>query len=178
MAGSFVSLHAHIVFSTKERQLLIPEEKTRVLWKYLAGIANNYSMKALAIGGMSDHVHILLSFAPEISVAKAVNVLKSNSSKWMRGQSRQFGWQEGYAAFSVSSSGLSEVVNYIHAQAEHHKRRDFAQEYLALLKKHGVEYDPPPGGGNRFAGGAASPAQCAHKAHEGTGLRGGIPLRP
>jgi putative transposase len=142
MAHSYVCVYLHVVFSTKERQLLIPEEKTQVLWKYLAGIANNYSMKALAIGGMPDHVHILLSFAPEISVAKAVNVLKSNSSKWMRAQSRQFAWQEGYAAFSVSTSGLSEVINYIHAQAEHHKQRDFAQEYLALLKKHAVEYDP------------------------------------
>lgn len=109
---------------------------------YLAGIADNYGMKALAIGGMPNHVHILLSLAPEISVSKAVNVLKSNSSKWMRGQSREFAWQEGYAAFSVSTSVLGEVSAYINTQAEHHKQRDCAQEYLALLKKHGVEYDP------------------------------------
>jgi REP element-mobilizing transposase RayT len=112
------------------------------MWKYLAGIAKNYGMKALAIGGMPDHVHILLSFTPEISVSKVVNVLKSNSSKWMRVQSRQFAWQEGYAAFSVSTSGLSKVIDYINRQPEHHKKRDFAQEYLALLKNHGVEYDP------------------------------------
>ena len=99
-------------------------------------------MKALAIGSMPDHVHILLSLAPEISVSKAVNVLKSNSSKWMRAQSRQFAWQKGYAAFSVSTSGLSKVIDYINRQPEHHKKRDFAQEYLALLKKHGVQYDP------------------------------------
>jgi REP element-mobilizing transposase RayT len=112
------------------------------MWKYLAGIAKNYGMKGLAIGGMPDHVHILLSFATEISVSKAVNVLKSNSSKWMRAQSRQFAWQEGYAAYSVSTSGLSRVIDYINHQPEHHKKRDFAQEYLALLKKHGIEYDP------------------------------------
>jgi len=142
MAHSYVCVHVHVVFSTKDRRPLIPEEKTRLLWKYLAGIANNYGMKALATGGMPDHVHILLSLASEMPVAKAVNVLKSNSSKWMRAQSRQFAWQEGYAAFSVSTSGLSKVTDYINRQPEHHKRRDFAQEYLSLLKKHGVQYDP------------------------------------
>jgi putative transposase len=78
----------------------------------------------------------------EISVSKAVNILKSNSSKWMRAQAREFAWQQGYAAFSVSTSGLDAVIDYIRRQPEHHKKRDFAQEYLALLKKHGVQYDP------------------------------------
>jgi putative transposase len=142
MAHSYVCVYAHVVFSTKDRRSLIPENKHRVLWKYLAGIAKNYGMKALAIGGMPDHVHILLSFAAEISVSKAVNVLKSNSSRWMRAQACEFAWQEGYAAFSVSASGLSKVIDYINRQPEHHKKRDFAQEYLALLKKHGVQYDP------------------------------------
>ena len=120
MAHSYVCVYVHVVFSTKDRRPLMPEEKTRSLWKYLAGIANNYGMKALAAGGMPDHVHILLSLASEMSVAKAVNVLKSNSSKWMRAQSRQFAWQEGYAAFSVSTSGLSKVIDYISRQPEHH----------------------------------------------------------
>ncbi len=142
MAHSYVCVYLHVVFSTKDRRPLIPKEKTRVLSKYLVGIAKNYRMKALAVGGMPDHVHILLSMAPEIGVSKAVNLLKSNSSKWMRGESRGFAWQEGYAAFSVSTSGLGEVAEYINAQPEHHKKRDFAEEYLALLKKHGVEYDP------------------------------------
>ena len=90
MAHSYVCVYVHVVFSTKDRRPLIPEEKTRLLWKYLGGIAKNYGMKGLAIGGMPDHAHILLSLAAEMSVAKAVNVLKSNSSKWMRAQSRQF----------------------------------------------------------------------------------------
>lgn len=142
MAHSYVCVYVHIVFSTKDRRPLIPDDKHRLLCKYLAGIAKNYGMKALATGGMPDHLHILLSLAPEISVSKAVNVLKSNSSKWMKGESRQFAWQEGYAAFSVSTSALNEVIDYINRQEEHHKRRDFAQEYLALLKKHGMQYDP------------------------------------
>ena len=141
MAHSYVCVYLHIVFSTKDRRPLIPEDRTRALWKYLAGIAKNYGMKALAIGGMPDHVHLLLSLTSEMSVAKAVNVLKSNSSKWMRGQLRQFAWQEGYAAFSVSTSGLKGVMDYINGQPDNHRKRDFAQEYLSLLKKHGVEYD-------------------------------------
>jgi len=136
MAHSYVCVYAHVVFNTKGRRPLIPENQHRLLWKYLAGIAKNYGMKTLAIGGMADHVHILLSLASDISVSKAVNVLKSNSSKWMRAQSRQFAWQEGYAAFS---SGLNKIIDCINRQPEHHKKRDFAQEYLALLKKHGVE---------------------------------------
>lgn len=142
MARSYVCVYVHIVFSTKDRRPLIPEEEARLLWKYVAGIAKNYAMKALAIGGMPDHVHIFLSLASEMPVARAVNVLKSNSSKWMRTRLRQFAWQEGYAAFSVSASALSKVTDYINRQPEHHKRRDFAQEYLSLLKKHGVKYDP------------------------------------
>ena len=142
MALSYVCVFVHVVFSTKDRRPLIPEDRHRLVCKYLAGIAKNYGMKALAIGGMPDHLHILLSLAPDVSVSKAVNVLKSNSSKWMRVQSREFAWQEGYAAFSVSTSGLTKVIDYISRQPEHHKKRDFAQEYLALLKKHGVQYDP------------------------------------
>ena len=103
---------------------------------------STHKLKALATGGMPDHLHILLSLSPEISVSKAVNVLKSNSSKWMKTQSPQFAWQDGYSAFSVSTSALSNVIAYIKGQPEHHKKRDFAQEYLALLKKHGIKYDP------------------------------------
>jgi len=84
MAHSYVCVHVHVVFSTKDRRPLIPEGRHRLLSKYLAGIARNYGMKALAVGGMPDHLHILVSLAPDVSVSKAVNVLKSNSSKWMR----------------------------------------------------------------------------------------------
>ena len=142
MAHSYVCAYIHVVFSTKDRRPLIPNDKIRLLWKYIAGIAKNHEVKALAVGAMPDHVHILLSLASDISISKAVNVLKSNSSKWMRAHSHEFAWQEGYAAFSVSTSGLTGVIDYINHQPEHHKTRDFAQEYLTLLKKHGVQYDP------------------------------------
>lgn len=142
MAHSFLSVYLHIVFSTKNRKPRIPQAKRQRLWNYLAGIAANHKMKALSIGGMSEHVHILLSLASEVGVSKAVNLLKSNSSKWMREEDAGFTWQEGYAAFSVSRSSLASVVEYIENQEEHHKKRDFAAEYLALLRRHGIEYDP------------------------------------
>ena len=95
----------------------------------------------MAIGGMPDHIHILLSANSEYGVAKIINTLKSNSSKWMRTKKKAFAWQEGYGAFSVSQSGLDEVKEYIQNQAEHHKKRDFKEEFFALLRLHGHEPD-------------------------------------
>lgn len=142
MAHSFTCIYLHIVFSTKDRRPLIPNERQSKLWHYLGGILKNHKMKALAIGGMSDHVHVLASLSSDASVAQALNLLKSNSSKWMREHDGAFGWQQGYAAFSVSTSALSSVTDYIENQAAHHKKRTFEEEYLGLLKKHGVAYDP------------------------------------
>lgn len=142
MAHSFNCLYVHIVFSTKERQPLIPNNRQEKLWRYLGGILKNHGMKSAAIGGMPDHVHVLASLSSEVPVSKAVNLLKSNSSKWMRESEPSFAWQEGYAAFSVSTSALESVIEYVEHQVQHHKKRDFKKEYLALLKRHGVAYDP------------------------------------
>ncbi|MCI0354161.1 MAG: IS200/IS605 family transposase [Acidobacteria bacterium] len=142
MAHSFTCVYLHIIFSTKDRRPLIPNQQQSKLWHYLGGILKNHKMKALAIGGMPDHVHVLVSVSSELSVARAVNLLKSNSSKWMREHDGAFGWQEGYAAFSVSASALPAVIQYIENQAKHHEKRDFRREYIALLKKHDVAYDP------------------------------------
>jgi putative transposase len=101
-------------------------------------------MKALAIGGTSDHVHVLLSLPATLSVAKAMQLLKGNSSKWLREtfpRMHSFAWQEGYGAFSIAVSGVDATVAYIRNQAEHHRRRSFGEEYLAVLKKHGFAYD-------------------------------------
>ena len=142
MPQSFVSNNVHIVFSTKERKPLIPSDQQKRLWAYLGGIAKNVGVTPMAIGGMPDHVHVLAALPAELAIAKFVNVLKSNSSKWMHERGVEFGWQKGYAAFSVSTSNLSSVTEYIENQAEHHKKRDFKQEFLALLKKHRVPFDP------------------------------------
>ena len=142
MAQSFTCVYLHVIFSTRQRLPLIPVGKQDKLWSYIGGVLKNHDMKGLAIGGMEDHIHILVSLSSEMTVAKVVNLIKSNSSKWMREKDQDFGWQKGYAAFSVSVSALDPVRQYIDTQPEHHKKRDFKQEYLALLKKHGVEYDP------------------------------------
>jgi putative transposase len=141
LSHSYLSVYLHLVFSTKERQPLINADTQRLLWSYISGIAANHKMKCLAVGGMEDHIHILLSSNPEYGIAKIVNVLKSNSSKWMRSKQKVFAWQEGYGAFSVSQSGLEEVTDYIHNQAVHHKKRDFKEEFYSLLRLHGHEPD-------------------------------------
>jgi len=101
-------------------------------------------MKTLAIGGASDHVHVLLSLPATLSVAKATQLLKGNSSKWMREtfpEMHSFAWQEGYAAFSIGISGVDAAVAYIRNQSEHHQTRSFHEEYTAMLKKHGFAYE-------------------------------------
>lgn len=134
----------HCVFSTKERRKTISPEIQERLWAYLGGIARKRAMKALAVGGTEDHVHILLSLPASMAIAQAMREIKSESSRWMReeGGSPRFSWQEGYGAFSVGWTQIEVTTAYIAKQAEHHKRRDFQAEFLAFLKKHRIEYDP------------------------------------
>jgi putative transposase len=99
-------------------------------------------MIALAVGGTEDHVHLLFHLPPKLALAKAVLLLKSNSSKWMGEQGREFSWQEGYGAFSVSSSNLNAVIRYIQNQEAHHRKISFEEEFRAILERHGVEYEP------------------------------------
>ena len=139
MSHSYAQNHIHLVFSTKERRKTIPKEMQQRLWRYAAAICQENGMLVHEIGGMDDHIHILLQLPATLALAKAVLVIKAYSSKWM---GRKFAWQKGYAAFSVSTSNLLAVKKYIQNQEHHHKKMDFDQEFVALLKKHGMEYDP------------------------------------
>ena len=145
MAGmSYVSSYYHCVFSTKERRPLIPPGLQERLWPYLGGIARQNEMKAIEIGGMPDHVHILLSLPSTLAIAKAMQLIKGGSSKWVHEsfpEHRLFGWQVKYGAFSMSVSQLDKTVQYIQRQQEHHRKMTFQEEFLALLKKHGIAYD-------------------------------------
>ena len=144
MSHSYVSNLMHCVFSTKERLPLITPELEPRLWPYLGGIARENKMKAIAIGGTTDHVHGLLSLPATMSFAKAVQLIKGGSSKWVHDSfrdHRRFAWQEGYGAFSVSSSQVNKTIAYINRQKEHHRKRTFEDEFINLLDKHGVEYD-------------------------------------
>jgi REP-associated tyrosine transposase len=139
--GSYVSGQFHIVFSTKNRERIILEKFQPKLWDCMAGISTNHGMHALAIGGMDDHIHALLSLPANMSIAKGAQLLKTNSSRWVNqaGPTR-FEWQDGYFACSVSRSQISRVMKYIANQREHHKKIDHAGEMARLLKMHG--FDP------------------------------------
>ena len=134
----------HCVFSTKERRRLITPELQDRLYPYLGGIARENKMKALSIGGVEDHVHALLSIPSTISVAKAVQLLKGNSSKWIHEtfpNQRLFEWQEGFGAFSIAVSGLEDTKRYIQYQKQHHAKLSFNEELIVFLEKHSIEYE-------------------------------------
>jgi REP element-mobilizing transposase RayT len=141
---SFNSCLMHCVFSVKERRLLLTPEIRERLWAYLGGIARDHGMKALAIGGVADHVHVLLSLPATLAVSKAMQLLKGNSSKWLREtfpdlRRDGFAWQEGFGAFSIGVSGVKDTVEYIRTQEEHHRQRSYREEVEAFLKKHGFD---------------------------------------
>jgi|SRR5437588_10198126 len=142
MPHSYISELVHCVFSTKERRNLISEQFQPRLWSFLGGIARKNGFKAIAIGGIGNHVHILLSIPATMPLAKAVQLLKGGSSKWMNDMDGgRFAWQEGYGAFTVGLSQQADTIRYINSQHEHHQKRSFEEEFLAFLKKHGISYD-------------------------------------
>ena len=141
---SYVSAYFHCVFSTKERRRLIAPELRDRLWPFLGGIARQNKMKAIEIGGIENHVHILLSLPSTMTISKALQLIKGGSSKWIHEtfpEHHQFAWQEEYGALSVSVSQLDKTIDYIKGQEEHHRKMTFQEEFLALLKKHRIEYD-------------------------------------
>jgi len=144
MSRTFLHLFTHIVFSTKNRARLIVPDLKPELYAYLGGLTRELKGKAHAINGMEDHVHLLVSLPPTVSLADALRFIKSNSCKWVHEkwpQRSTFAWQLGYGAFSVSKSNVPEVMEYIHNQEKHHKKFTYQEELLTLLRKHGIEYD-------------------------------------
>lgn len=138
MAHTFSRNYVHVVFCTKGRRKIIEKELQPRLWAYLVGIAKNHDIHVLAVGGTEDHVHLLFHLPPKLALAKAVLLLKANSSKWM---SENLSWQEGYGAFSVSASNLDSVIRYVRNQEKHHRKFSFEQEFRAILRRHGIEFD-------------------------------------
>jgi len=144
MPHSYVSNLMHCIFITKDRMPLINAELESRLWPYMGGIAREHKMRALAIGGTPDHVHTLLSLPATMDVAKAVQLIKGGSSKWVHdtfAQYPKFAWQDGYGAFSASASQADKTIAYISEQKEHHRKRTFEEEFIEFLDKHGVEID-------------------------------------
>lgn len=141
---SFSSSLFHCVFTTKGREPCLTREIRERLWRYLGGIARENGMKAWAIGGVADHVHVLVSLPATMPLSKAMQLLKGNSSKWIHETLpafRQFAWQEGYGAFSIGVSGIEETAAYIRDQEEHHRTRTYREEVITFPQRHGLHFD-------------------------------------
>jgi putative transposase len=138
MAHTYANNFIHCIFSTKDWRSLIPATRLAGLYAYLGGIAHGEGFSLLAAGGTTNHVHLLFVLPAQQSLAHAVQKLKGSSSRWM---GRQFFWQEGYGAFSVSPSQVAAVKKYIQNQEQHHRKQDFEQEFTALLRHCGIAFD-------------------------------------
>lgn len=144
MANTYTCLHYHLVFSTKNREPWITADAEERVWAYLGGIAKENEMTPIRIGGIEDHLHVLVGASPTMAPSKIAQLIKGGSSNWIRDHFPEwsgFAWQDGYGAFSVSRSNVDAVANYIRNQREHHRNTGYQTEYRALLEKHGVEYD-------------------------------------
>jgi REP element-mobilizing transposase RayT len=144
MANTYTSLHYHFIFSTKNRENSVPQELEERIWSYLARIVNANKMHPIQIGGIEDHVHCLLGAPATIAPAKIAQLIKGGSSAWIQEtfpELKGFKWQDGYGAFTVSISNIPDVAEYIANQREHHRTKTYQEEYLAFVKRHGIEYD-------------------------------------
>lgn len=144
MPNTYSQLYIHIVFSVKGRQNLIQKKWEDELQKYICGIVNGKEQKVYAIGGVADHIHILVSIKPNVAISDLARDIKTNSSKWINERRLvvgKFQWQEGFGAFSYAHSQLDNIIAYINNQETHHHRKTFKEEYLEMLHKFDVEYD-------------------------------------
>lgn len=144
MAGKYLCLLVHFVWSTARREPRISPAWSDRLYGYIGGVITNKQGKLICAGGIEDHLHLLVSLPSTVDIAEIVNAIKANSSRWIHEtfhDQKDFAWQKGHGALSVSKSGESAVTRYIRDQREHHQERDFKQEFLALLRKHEIQYD-------------------------------------
>ena len=145
MANTYSQIYIHVVFAVEGRQNLIRPEHNDELQKYITGIVSGHRQKLIAINNMPDHVHLLIGLQPDLVLSDLVRDIKAGSSgfikrkRWVAGR---FSWQEGFGAFSYSRSQLDTVIRYIQNQQKHHAKKTFLQEYVELLEKFGIAYDP------------------------------------
>jgi REP element-mobilizing transposase RayT len=138
MPHTYSSIFIHCVFSTKDRLPSIPPERTSALYAYLSAIAHDEGFSLISSGGTANHLHLLIALPPIVSLSHAMHKLKGSSSRWL---GPDFSWQQGYGAFSVSPSQLPVVQKYIQNQEQHHRKRNFEEEFAGLLRNCGIHYD-------------------------------------
>ncbi|SOE19882.1 REP element-mobilizing transposase RayT [Spirosomataceae bacterium TFI 002] len=144
MGQTLVKNYLHIVFSTKNREKLIDDHIEDELFAYLGGLCNSLDCIPIQVGGYRDHVHILCSLSKKVTLVKLLEIVKSNSSKWIKTKGskyKNFYWQNGYGSFSVNPKDLSKVANYIANQRQHHEKSTFQEEYMAILGKYKIVFD-------------------------------------
>jgi REP element-mobilizing transposase RayT len=144
MANTYTQIYIHGVFCVQDRYCLISKIWKDELFKYITGIIQNNGHKLIAINGMADHLHIFIGMKPTQSLSDLMQDIKGDSSKWINGKgflSGRFSWQEGFGAFSYSSSQIDNVVKYINNQEVHHKSKAFIDEYKDILKKFNINFD-------------------------------------
>ena len=144
MPSTYLSLHYHVVFSTRCREPAIAESWRTRLFEYLGGTVNGLAGQPQGVGGTADHVHLLVGLKATHRLADFMRELKKASSIWVHQEIgvKGFAWQEGYGAFTVSPNARDHVRTYIAGQEEHHRARTFREELVELLERAGVEYEP------------------------------------
>jgi REP element-mobilizing transposase RayT len=142
MSHTHTNLLTHAVFSTQGFLPVITDEMKSELYAYIGGLVKELKGKPIIINGMSDHIHLLISLPPNVSISDAMRFIKSNSSRWIRQRfGIKFAWQKGFGAFSVSRSNVDAVARYILEQEQHHRKFDARKELVSMLVKNGIEYD-------------------------------------
>ncbi|MBR5146236.1 MAG: transposase [Bacteroidales bacterium] len=144
MANTFTSIYVHVIFHVKSTGIKILSKDLERTFAYIGGVINGIGGIPIEIGGITDHIHILASLPKNLALSDFVKTIKSDSSRWIKTIDKyynRFSWQEGYGAFSVSSSSVIKTINYIRNQNEHHKTMTFREEYKSFLEAYGIKYD-------------------------------------
>jgi len=143
--GTFTQMYVQLVFAVQDRDNILSKNIRPRIFEYISGIIKTFGHKSIIVNGVSDHIHILLGLNPAISISDTVHDIKRGSSIFIN-QNRlvqgRFSWQAGYGGFTYSRSQIEEVYNYIENQEYHHSKRTFQEEYIDILEKNNVEYDP------------------------------------
>jgi REP element-mobilizing transposase RayT len=142
MPNTFTSLRYHIIFATKNREPFLVSPLLERMHAYLGGCTRTTGGVPLQIGGVADHVHLLVGLKPTHCVSDVLCTIKKASSDWARHEMGfKFHWQDGYSAFTVGQKGIEDLRRYIATQVEHHRTKTFEEEYRQFLKAHGIEFD-------------------------------------